>query len=441
MSEAFQLDRFTDEDKEFMQKTLECEGEEVFDMRDDTLYIPFAFARSTFVLEPRPIERTEKNCVFVGTLRDEQKRVRDYVVGRQSSAIVSACPGFGKTITALSIACEFGVKTAILVNKLVLIDQWKESIERFVPSAGVEIVTPRRTKQQPKQQPKQQLDDNATFYIVNAINVQKYSQEFWSKCKFVIVDELHQIITKKLVVSLLRFVPDVILGLSATPYRHDEYDRAIKWFFGTNIIGNELNRKHTFRIVHTGWAPENIRYTNKGLDWGKILEDQSENEKRNCLIVRECKREVVENGRTVLVLVKRVAHAEVLFEMIKSEGIRVSTLVRSEKTFDKSCRVLIGTTSKVGVGFDHVPINCLVVASDIKNYFVQFLGRCMRDQKGEPAVVDFCDNFSTLQTHLRDRIKEYKKHGGIEKKNDDTDEEETTKQVVVVARPRFLRRR
>lgn len=406
MAEFILIKRLMEEDKQFIQKTLDCGGNEVFDIVEDRLYLPFSFARKSFVIPDRNINTTE-SMKFTGVLREEQLRVKNFVVEKltsstspSKSAIVSACPGFGKTITSLAVACFLGVKTAILVNKLILIDQWIDSVGTFIPNARVQTVTARTKK----------LDTDANFYIVNAVNAKKHSHDFWKCCKFVIVDELHQIVTNKLVVSLLRFVPDCILGLSATPYRHDEYDKAIKWFFGDEVTGNKLDRKHTFRIVDTNWYPCNVRYTAKGMDWGRILEDQSQDASRNDIIVRECIREL-EDGRVILILVKRVQHAVVLKEKLQAHA-KVETLIKSEKTFDKSCRVLIGTTSKIGVGFDHAPINCLIVASDVKNYFVQFLGRCMRKQEGEPTVVDFNDNFGTLRKHLDSRIKEYQKHGG-----------------------------
>lgn len=404
MAESVLLEAFSDEDKEFLQTTLDCDGDEIFDIFGENLYLPLAFARQTFELPKQIISILEKR--FSGTLRPEQKQVQDYVMRKlvdEGYATISARPGFGKTITSISIACKLGLKTLIIVNKLVLIDQWISSISGFAPDEKVCVVRPTDT----------QLDPSATFYIVNAINISKKTHQFWGPIKFLIVDELHQIITKKLVVGILRIVPAAILGLSATPYRHDAYNKAIGWFFGQNVIGQDLNQKHHFRVVSTGFTPTNIQYNAKGLDWGKILEEQAENTKRNEHVVRECLE--CAKTRTILVLVKRVSHAETLAAMIKEKdpSVAVATLVRSERTFDKNCKILIGTTSKIGVGFDHAPIDCLVVASDIKNYFVQFLGRCMRNPDVIPIIVDFDDNFSILRKHLLERIKEYKKHGGI----------------------------
>ena len=406
MAESIPLKALSDEDKEFLQITLDCEGNEIFDIDGETLYLPLAFTRQTFDLLaiefPDPIV---KDC-FSGTLRDEQLFVMEYALTKlytEGHAVISARPGFGKTITSVAITAKLGIKTLVVVNKLILIDQWIHAITKFAPEIRFSVVKSEM----------QELDPTATFYIVNAINISKKSWDFWKPIKFLIVDEIHQIVTKKLIVGILRITPVAILGLSATPYRHDDYNKAIEWFFGNNVVGKPLNQKHHYKIVPTGFTPTDIQYTCKGLDWGKILNDQSENVARNECIVNEC----VEKSKThtVLVLVKRVAHAETLMRLINERDptILVATLIGSARTFDKNCKILIGTTSKIGVGFDHAPIDCLVVASDIKNYFVQFLGRCMRNPDAVPVVIDFDDDFGVLRKHLLGRIEEYKKHGGI----------------------------
>lgn len=403
MAESIPLEAFSEEDKDFLQSTLDCDGDEIFDISGESLYLPLAFARQNFEISHKL--PNQDSLRFSGKLRNEQVVIQNYVIEKlqtEGYATISARPGFGKTITAISIACSIGLKTLIVVNKLVLIDQWISSITEFAPGSVYCVLKPDMKS----------LPD-ATFSIINAINISKQSQNFWEQIKFLIVDELHQIITKKLVVGILRVVPAAILGLSATPYRHDSYNKAIEWFFGKNIIGKDLNQKHHYRVISTKFTPINIQYTTKGLDWGKILEEQADDIKRNECIVHECV--INSKSRTILVLVKRVAHAEKLAEMIKLKdpNVSVSTLVRSERTFNKNCKILIGTTSKIGVGFDHAPIDCLIVASDIKNYFVQFLGRCMRNPDVVPLIIDFDDNFGILRKHLLERIKEYKKHGGV----------------------------
>jgi hypothetical protein len=87
-------------------------------------------------------------------------------------------------------------------------------------------------------------------------------------------------------------------------------------------------------------------------------------------------------------------------------------LTGSNKEFNKSTKILIGTTPKIGVGFDHSPIDALCMAADVLEYFEQFLGRCMRRQDVEPIVIDFKDDFKPLVRHLNIRIEKYIDYGG-----------------------------
>ena len=431
MAVSIKLNHLRSEDKEFLQSTLMVENEELFEVVDDDyVLLPFAFARKTFELdddisnqhdqdEPTTTTTTTDELhklqpttsttpTFVGELREEQIVVKNGCLENlkeTGSFIISSCPGFGKTITAINIACELNVKTLIITNKLVLINQWMESVKKFTNSTTtVQYVKPGTTS----------LNPSATFYVVNAINVAKKPLEFWSSVKFLVIDELHQIITKVLSKSLFRIVPDYILGLSATPYRFDDYHNAIEWFFGSSGMGKKLYCKHSVCKLRTGFKPQAIKYTSKGIDWNSVLEEQADNEERNDMIVKGVKKisDRDKGKRVWMILVKRVVHAETLVEKFEREGMKCTTLLGSAVEFDKSCKILIGTTSKIGVGFDHADIDALCIAADVKNYFVQFLGRCMRRPNSNPVVLDLEDDFYPLTRHFNERVTEYKRCGG-----------------------------
>jgi superfamily II DNA or RNA helicase len=79
---------------------------------------------------------------------------------------------------------------------------------------------------------------------------------------------------------------------------------------------------------------------------------------------------------------------------------------------------LIGTTGKCGVGFDAPKLDTLVVCCDMVNYYIQMLGRVMRNKASKAWVFDLVDDQSTLLKHYYERTKVYKENGGtIEKYN------------------------
>lgn len=453
MSIIIDADKLSREDKSFIQKSLSLTNQErsqCFDVDCARKFVrvPFAFGLKEFAVTPRRFDqvglynndrsnaptlnalawnavnrvadgvpndvygdrfrqlfsRYELSDVkFEGMLRDNQSRTANSCVDRlrkNNCAIVSSYPGFGKTIVALYVSTRlFACKTLIVVNKLVLIEQWIDSIRSFTSGSDVQLITAKTEK----------LDPTASFHIVNAVNMSKKPTDFFDDISFMIVDELHQIVTNVLSQNLLRVSPRYVLGLSATPYRFDEFNDAIAWYFGDEIIGTTLNKKHKVHVVETGFVPK-IAYNAKGLDWNAVLESQAADTRRNRLIVDTV---LLHRDQTWMILVKRVSHAASLVSLIKDAGVECTTLLGTKTTFDRNCKILIGTTSKIGVGFDHAKVTALCIAADIKNYFVQFLGRCMRNQSIEPLILDFVDEFGPLKKHFAERSKEYTDHGGV----------------------------
>ena len=54
----------------------------------------------------------------------------------------------------------------------------------------------------------------------------------------------------------------------------------------------------------------------------------------------------------------------------------------------------------------------MILASDIQAYFIQYLGRCMRTEKGEPLIFDIVDKNPILEKHFKVRKAVYLEHGG-----------------------------
>lgn len=77
-------------------------------------------------------KRVQKLCEFPAPrypLYDNQKVIYDKVY---DNVIINASPGWGKTFTALYIACKLKQKTLIIVHTLFLRDQWVSSIKNLL---------------------------------------------------------------------------------------------------------------------------------------------------------------------------------------------------------------------------------------------------------------------------------------------------------------------
>lgn len=373
----------------------------ILDFDKDTLRIPFAYGRK-YIVEPEPFDIKAEAKGFDGELREQQINIATkslYMLAENGSVIISACTGAGKTVTSIYIATVLQRKTLILTNKTMLINQWAESIKKFCPTLTCQILKPKKTIKDP----------NATFFIANPINIPKFSKEFYNDIDVVIMDELHQLISPKGLRNLFYLQPSFLIGLSATPIRYDSYDECIPMFFGTRHVGLKLLKYHTVYTIKTNYKPPVVISPTLGLDWNAVLDGQANDMERNNLVC-----DIIEKlpNRNWLVLVKRIRHAELLEKILNSKGISCELLIRSKQEYDKETKVLIGTVSKVGVGFDNPKIDSLIVAADLKAYFIQSLGRCMRNPEVKPIVVDLIDDFSPLVKNYKEREKVYKEHGG-----------------------------
>ena len=87
-------------------------------------------------------------------------------------------------------------------------------------------------------------------------------------------------------------------------------------------------------------------------------------------------------------------------------------MIGAQQTYEQKSRILVGTSSKTGTGFDHPRLDALILASDIKAYFIQYLGRVFRREDVEPIVFDIVDKNPILEKHYRERQAIYNKHGG-----------------------------
>lgn len=367
--------------------------------------IPYSYGREKLNLLPPGRDKYPSiTNPFIGYLRKEQcSFMKD--VGKNLSlygcAIASAYVGFGKTVTAISIATTIKLKTLIVINKLMLFDQWIESIHRFVGD------NPKIQKLSKGNS----LDPDAQFYIVNAQNICKFKHSELKQIGFVIVDEAHLIVAETLYMSLNHLFPKYVLALTATPYRPDGLTKLLDLFFGTKQVIVKMFRPFTYYKILTG-----LKIQHDGKEWNKVLNAQAESEERNMLIS-----DIVMShpNRNFLVMVKRVRHGEILYEIIKNAMLEsgqikpsITKLLRNNQTFDKSARVLIGTTQKMGTGFDHPSMDSLILASDIKEFFIQYLGRIFRRKDTHPIVFDLVDEHGILKYHYKEREKVYKEHGG-----------------------------
>ena len=185
-------------------------------------------------------------------------------------------------------------------------------------------------------------------------------------------------------------------------------------FLDEDIIYHKLHRKHQIYKINTGLKPEFTIARNGKIDWNSLLNWQAQCKERNDKIVQ-----IVTDhpDRVFLILCKRIIQVELLVDLLKEKNETVSFLTGSKKIFDASARILVGTVQKCGVGFDHPRLNSLIIAADLLEYFIQYLGRVFRTEEVEPIIFDLVDDHAILRKHYQTRRRVYIDHGGSIKRD------------------------
>lgn len=368
---------------------------------DVYVHIPYNYGLTHGFSAPVRSTYPRATIQFSGELREYQREVKREVINElnhKGSTVLSLHVGWGKSVLALYLAYKLKLKTLIIVNKLVLIKQWMDLIESVCPDSSVQFI-----------KTKSVFDRDCDFYLINAQNVPKMGEYYFEDIGTLICDEIHLLCAATLYKSMFYIYPRYMIGLSATPHRPDGLDVLIDLYFGTHRITKKLYREHTVYPIHTGYKLKHGFNHEGKIDWNSLLNSQAEHVERNELIINIVKKF---HTRAFLILCKRISQGTFLFDRLNEEQESVTHLLGSKKDYDPEARILIATTQKCGVGFSHNKLNTLLLASDMEEYFIQYLGRVFRTPESTPFIFDIVDEHPVLKRHFSTRKKVYKDAGG-----------------------------
>lgn len=367
---------------------------------DDSIFIPFFFGKDVLALERPPRDQYRPlRTKFTGTLRDKQLEVRKDAIqklNQNGSLLLALHVGFGKSILALELACKIKLRTMIVVHRVLLVQQWIESIQKSCDDK-VSVCTYDKYR------------DDTDFMVINVTSIPKLTDDELKTFGFIIVDECHLISTEYFSKSLQHITPRYLLGLSATPYRNDGMDKIMDLYFGTDRITKKLSIEHIVYKIQTSFIPPVIQMRNGQLDWNHIIDTQSKHVARNDMIMR-----LVDlfPERHILILCKRKEQGCHLLKELQERNHHVTRLMGNDKNFDKTARIIIATINKAGVGFSHDVLDTLILAADVEEYYIQYLGRITRRPDVKPMIFDIIDENPTLVRHFQTRRRVYKEIGG-----------------------------
>ncbi|MCT7516191.1 DEAD/DEAH box helicase [Aliarcobacter cryaerophilus] len=349
------------------------------------------------IIDNRVFEKIETKRILF-TLRAEQEDAIKEIL-KYDNSICVAPPGFGKTLIGAKIFEQRAVKTLIIVNKNMLLDQW---ISRFVDYFGY-----KKSDIGFLGKSQNRLNGNIDIATMQSLNnipelVENYTQ--------VIVDECHHIPALTFEQIVKNFKGMYILGLSATPNRKDELDPILYQQLGNISYEYKKPKTHTNRLLVI-----KTEFTSSADNYAAIINELVSNEDRNRQIVKTIKENI---DRKILLLSDRIEHLNLLENILKEENIDFVSVHGSQNKKEqvenmqkvKTSSLILATSSFFGEGIDFPHLNTIIFATPISFYgrLIQYLGRIGRGNQ-ECLAIDFLDSKNAmLNSTYKKRLEGYK---------------------------------
>lgn len=243
-------------------------------------------------------------------------------------------------------------------------------------------------------------------------------EEIRMRVGHLVIDEADRYCTIGHVEGILSIEPLFITILTATYERDDGFEQMIDLLAGREKI-TRISKKPFFVFqIPTKFTvePEIGKY---GIIWNSVISQLDSNTDRNIMIVQRALDNIEEK---ILVLTKHYPQAVNFYnwlqEYLKPKGKTVALVAGKIKKYHDA-DFIVGTISKLGVGFDEkeacidwkgARINMLILTSSTKK-IEQIAGRVFR--ASVPIIIDIVDDNSNIKTHWRLRKKWYQSRNGI----------------------------
>lgn len=411
----------------------------IIDPSKDLVKIPFGYARKIFgddVVpgDPHPKLRLlsdgSKSEHLAMRPRDEQFDILErskIILEASHGLILQAQPGAGKTFMSIVLASSFGLRTAILTPRETITKQWVKTIQMALPLAKIWLPQSSMIESKAKKSRKkgkklgfvqigtEPIDPETgqsswDFAVMLVDRASALRSEILESVGMLIIDEVHMHCTHNRVKSILEFTPMYVISLSATIERSDGCHKMIHLITGDEKIVIEPKRLHLVIALQVPVViPETKSEKTRLLNFTEFTNCLSECAEYNQAIVNLIAANSLK--RKFIVLCSRVQHCKTLVRMLRSLEITSEEMCESKSSYI-DCKVLVGTMSKVSVGFDAatcainfdgVSPDTLIVATSFKmtKDYVQCAGRVMRASSDRlPIVIFFQTKNNVMQRHF-----------------------------------------
>ena len=360
---------------------------------------------------------------FNGSLREEQQIAIDHML-KYDNGILCAPTGFGKTVIGCKLIAERKVNTLILVNKIQLLNQWKDRIKEFLDVKEVGEISSK------KKNITNVIDVVSIKSLWNNGNVLDIAKNYG----MIIIDECHHTAAYTFEQAINTGNAKYVYGISATPERENGHTPIIKMQCGDiryKVDSLTFNKKLNIPMKVIA-KKSRLNFTNQNIDNYELNEINDLIAKdiiRSENIIKDIKKEY-DNGKNILVLTERLELMNYIYDKLskytnnifKYYGGIGKKIIKSYMELNNQIienednKIIVATGSYIGEGFDDSKLDVLFLTMPISGQtrVTQYAGRLHRQDsnKKEILIYDYIDdNFSKTRNMFLKRKKTYEKLG------------------------------
>lgn len=387
------------------------------------IYLPRHYGESTIgattasTLPPG----TPINVAFMGQLRDTQipvvATVMSAIEAGGSGGLIELPCGFGKTTIGLNLVSRLGCKAVVIVHKEFLMDQWVESIDKFLPGARVGRIQGHVIDIEGK---------DIVLAMLQSVCKKEYPPDTWSSFGLTLIDEVHHISSETFSNTLFTLVTRYMIGLSATMNRKDGTTKIFKMFLGDVLYkAKRAVGEHQVVVKAIQYVPPQ----QGAEDFTEVVYDFRGNPQFSTMISKLCgytrRSEFIlqvlahmlsENPRQqIMILAHNKNILTYLYEAIEGRGMAsvgyyLGGMKKNALKASEQKTVIIATYAMAAEGLDIKSLTTLIMATP-KTDIEQSVGRILREKHARPVVVDITDVHELFRKQWYKRRAWYKKQG------------------------------
>jgi superfamily II DNA or RNA helicase len=338
------------------------------------------------------------DVAFAGTLRLDQE-VAVAAMLHHDTGVFCAPTAFGKTVTAAAMIARRGINTLVLVHRTELLKQWQERLQFFL-GIGKGIVG---TIGGGKAKPTGKID----IAVMQSLSRQGDINPLVENYGHVIIDECHHVGAVSFDAILKQVKAKYVLGLTATPIRRDGQRPIIFMQCGPirHTAAKPASAPHDLEVLpHTLYKSIDLP-PDAGIQ--DVFRHIANDPDRTTAIAAEITN-AFNQGRKVLLLTERTEHLGAIQTALAtsvpppfvlhgrmSKKQRAALIAELDAMPPDAPRILLSTGKLVGEGFDHPPLDTLVLAMPVSwtGTLQQYAGRLHREHadKTDVRIIDFVD--------------------------------------------------